>query len=114
MRKAEIITIDGKAVTVRELCVSQLPAAAGVFAGLLQVDPGNPAVATAWLHENISAATDILVGCTSLGEEFREVGGSAMCDIVEAFVRVNAAFFARARSLPGVLAAAQKPENPAP
>lgn len=114
MRKEEIITIDGQAVTVRELCVSQLPAAAGVFAGLLNVDPKNPVAATDWLHENIAAATDILVGCTSLGEEFRQVGGEAMCDIVEKFVRVNAAFFARARSLPGVLAAAQKPENPAP
>lgn len=105
LRKEEIIHIGDVAVTVRELCVSQLPAAASILGALLSIEGGSDVAG--FLETNAEATINLLVGSTSLGEEIRDVGGLALCEIVEAFVRVNQAFFGRARNLPGVLAAAR-------
>ncbi len=112
LRIEEIIHIGDEAVTVRELSVAQLPAAAGILGALLSIQGIGDV--PAFLETNADATILLLVGATSLGENIRETGGAALCEILEAFVRVNTVFFARARSLPGVLAADRKTENPGP
>ncbi|MDQ7832040.1 MAG: hypothetical protein RDU30_09920 [Desulfovibrionaceae bacterium] len=97
MRKEETITIDGQAVTVREMCVSQLPAAVETFTELLTVDKIDSLSAVSWMYRNIQKVIDIFGQCTSLGDDILKLGGEDYVEIVEAFARVNAGFFVRVR-----------------
>ena len=54
---------------------------------------------------------DVLCKCTSLGEEFKNVGGKLLVQIIRAFIRVNRPFL---DSLSGIQEEFKEATNPSP
>ncbi len=91
----------GEEVTVLELTVDQMTEAFDVLEALVPdkdrkgASKSSMAMARVLLVERREAVLRLLCGASSLGEGIRAVGGLALLELLDAWMEVNAPFFAR-------------------